>query len=60
MEIETRPATDFDDVRTMVGRRRPDANVCWCLSCRIPSKTNVALRGQARVASRADTSFDLR
>lgn len=48
MVIETRPATAFDDVRTMVGPKRPDANVCWCLSYRIPSKENVALRGPAR------------
>jgi GNAT superfamily N-acetyltransferase len=38
----------FDDVRTMVGPKRPDANVCWCLSYRIPSKENVSLRGPAR------------
>ena len=38
----------FDDVRTMVGPKRPDANVCWCLSYRIPSKENRALTGRAR------------
>lgn len=32
----------------MVGPRRPDANVCWCLSHRIGSKENAALRGTAR------------
>lgn len=48
MEIEVRPASDFDDVRTMVGPKRPDANVCWCLSYRIPSKENLALRGTDR------------
>jgi GNAT superfamily N-acetyltransferase len=48
MAIKVRPADVFDDVRTMVGPRRPDANVCWCLSYRIPSKENVALRGPAR------------
>jgi GNAT superfamily N-acetyltransferase len=46
--IEVRPATVFDDVRTMVGPRRADANVCWCLTYRIPSKENVSLRGPAR------------
>jgi GNAT superfamily N-acetyltransferase len=46
--IETRPATDFDDVATMLGPKRPDANVCWCLSYRIPSKENQALVGPAR------------
>lgn len=29
----------------MLGPHRPDANVCWCLSYRIPSKENLALRG---------------
>ena len=48
MTIEVRPATDFDDVATMVGPKRPDANVCWCLSYRIPSKENLALTGPAR------------
>jgi GNAT superfamily N-acetyltransferase len=38
----------FEDVATMVGPKRPDANVCWCLSYRIPSKENTSLRGPAR------------
>jgi GNAT superfamily N-acetyltransferase len=46
--IEIRPATSFDDVKTMVGPKRPDASVCWCLSYRIPSKENRALVGTAR------------
>lgn len=48
MAIEIRSATDFDDVKTMLGPKRPDANVCWCLSYRIPSKENQALTGPAR------------
>ena len=48
MAIEVRPASEFDDVATMVGPKRPDANVCWCLSYRIPSKENLALQGPAR------------
>jgi GNAT superfamily N-acetyltransferase len=48
MAIEVRPATVFEDVKTMVGPKRPDANVCWCLSYRIPSKENLALQGTAR------------
>ena len=40
MSIEVRPATVFADVKTLVGPKRPDANVCWCLSYRIPSKEN--------------------
>jgi GNAT superfamily N-acetyltransferase len=48
MAIEVRPGTLFEDVRTIVGPKRPDANVCWCLSYRIPSKQNLELRGTAR------------
>jgi len=48
MTIEVRPASVFDDVATMVGPRRPDANVCWCLSYRIPSKENLSLSGTDR------------
>ena len=46
--IRVVPAGEFDDVRAMVGPKRPDANVCWCLSYRLPSKENVALTGTAR------------
>ncbi|AUZ36116.1 GNAT family N-acetyltransferase [Arthrobacter sp. PGP41] len=48
MAIQVRPATQFEDVKTIVGPKRPDANVCWCLSYRIPSKLNQALRGTER------------
>jgi GNAT superfamily N-acetyltransferase len=48
MAIETRPATAFDDVKTMLGPKKPGASVCWCLSYRIPSKENRALTGPAR------------
>lgn len=48
MAIEIRPATRFEDVKAMVGPKRPDANVCWCLSYRIPSKQNLELHGTAR------------
>ncbi|WP_324652302.1 GNAT family N-acetyltransferase [Georgenia sp. H159] len=48
MSIDVRPAVVFDDVATMVGPRRPDANVCWCLSYRLPSQEHLALRGTAR------------
>ena len=48
MAIEVRPASSFDDVATMVGPKRPESNVCWCLSYRIPSKENLALHGPAR------------
>ncbi|UKA75029.1 GNAT family N-acetyltransferase [Arthrobacter sp. FW306-07-I] len=48
MVIEVRPATNFEDVKALVGPKRPDATVCWCLSYRIPSKQNVSLRGEER------------
>jgi GNAT superfamily N-acetyltransferase len=48
VSVVVRPATDFDGVRALVGPKRPDANVCWCLSYRIPSKLNNELRGPAR------------
>lgn len=50
MGIDVRPATleRFDDVATMVGPKRPDANVCWCLSHRVDSRTNRELTGPAR------------
>jgi GNAT superfamily N-acetyltransferase len=46
--IEIRPAVVFDDVKALVGPKRPDANVCWCLSYRLPSKENRPLVGPAR------------
>jgi GNAT superfamily N-acetyltransferase len=49
MAIEVRPATTFADVKAMVGPKRPDANVCWCLSYRLTSsKENRELVGPAR------------
>jgi GNAT superfamily N-acetyltransferase len=49
MAIEVRPATKFDDVKVMVGPKRPDASVCWCLSYRLTSsKENRELVGPAR------------
>lgn len=49
MEITVHPADVFDDVRTMVGPKRPDASVCWCLSYRLTSsRENRELVGEAR------------
>jgi GNAT superfamily N-acetyltransferase len=49
MAIEVRPATKFQDVKVMVGPKRPDASVCWCLSYRLTSsKENRELVGPAR------------
>jgi GNAT superfamily N-acetyltransferase len=50
MAIVVRPATEFEDIRTMLGPKNPGANVCWCLSYRIPSGENTALRGPERAA----------
>ncbi|MBB1247133.1 GNAT family N-acetyltransferase [Streptomyces durbertensis] len=48
MAVEVRAASEFGDVAAVLGPKRPDANVCWCLSYRIPSKLNNELRGPAR------------
>ncbi|NQX10816.1 GNAT family N-acetyltransferase [Microbacteriaceae bacterium VKM Ac-2855] len=49
MGIEVRPASEYADVATMVGPKRPDANVCWCLSYRLTSSAeNRELSGTAR------------
>ncbi|MET9952005.1 GNAT family N-acetyltransferase [Streptomyces sp. NPDC006339] len=48
MTIEVRPASVFEDVRAVIGPKSPTANVCWCLSYRIPSKDNRELVGPAR------------
>jgi len=51
MAITVRPATDFDDIATMVGPKKPTSNVCWCLSYRLTtSAENRALEGPARGA----------
>ncbi|MGP3770743.1 GNAT family N-acetyltransferase [Streptomyces sp. SDT5-1] len=50
MTFEVRPASVFEDVRAVLGPKSPTANVCWCLSYRIPSKLNDELRGPARGA----------
>ncbi|QNP66150.1 GNAT family N-acetyltransferase [Streptomyces genisteinicus] len=48
MTIEVRPASVFEDVRQVLGPKSPTANVCWCLSYRIPSRLNNELRGPDR------------
>ena len=54
MAIQVRPASVFADVKTMLGPKRADANVCWCLSYRLPGKENTSLQGPARGAKVAD------
>ncbi|MCR8670786.1 GNAT family N-acetyltransferase [Agrococcus sp. HG114] len=50
--IAVLPATHdrFDDLAAVLGPKRPDASVCWCLSHRIDAKANAALRGPERAA----------
>ena len=50
MSVVVHPATEdrFEDVRTMVGPKRPDASVCWCLSHRLDAATNRSLVGPER------------
>ncbi|MFF9344607.1 GNAT family N-acetyltransferase [Streptomyces sp. NPDC014773] len=50
MSIEVRPASVYEDVRAVIGPKSPTANVCFCLSYRIPSKLNNELRGPERGA----------
>lgn len=48
MDIQVRPATEFDDVAALVGPKKPTSNVCFCLSYRLSSTENNALRGPER------------
>jgi GNAT superfamily N-acetyltransferase len=48
--ITVEPATleRFDDVATILGPKKPDSSVCWCLSHRVDARTNRELVGPAR------------
>ena len=50
MSDDVHPATieRFEDVAVMLGPKKPDASVCWCLSHRLDAKTNQQLVGPAR------------
>jgi GNAT superfamily N-acetyltransferase len=50
VSIDVRPATHdrFDDVAIMLGPKKPESTVCWCLSHRLDSKANRELLGPAR------------
>ncbi len=54
MTIAVRPASVFEDVRAVIGPKSPTANVCFCLSYRIPSKLNNSLGPPERAAYVAD------
>ncbi|MET3163254.1 UNVERIFIED_ORG: hypothetical protein ABIB19_001667 [Arthrobacter sp. UYEF10] len=44
MAIEDRPGTLFEDVKTLVGPERPDANVCCSLRRPDTSRQSVRMR----------------
>src|SRR5690625_364021 len=48
--IQVRPATSLEDLAIMLGPKRPDATVCWCLSYRGLTKEQRDLRGPERSA----------
>ncbi|GAB3819301.1 GNAT family N-acetyltransferase [Tessaracoccus terricola] len=48
MAISVVAADRFEDVQAVVGPKKPTSNVCFCLSYRIGSKENNALRGPER------------
>src|SRR5215213_9501989 len=50
MTFTVEPATTarFGDVATMLGPKKPDSSVCWCLSHRVDAKLNRELVGPAR------------
>src|SRR5919206_4803856 len=50
--IEVHPATAdrFPGVAAVLGPKKTDAPVCWCLTYRIPNAENHVLRGQDRPA----------
>ncbi len=49
-DIAVLPATAerFPDLAAILGTKDPDGNACWCLTYRLPSKENRALRGRQR------------
>src|SRR3954454_13809874 len=49
-EVRVLPATAerFQDLAVILGQRDPDGDACWCLTYRLPSAQNRALRGRAR------------
>jgi GNAT superfamily N-acetyltransferase len=48
IEVVAATADRFDDVATMLGPKKPESSVCWCLSHRLDSRTNRELVGPAR------------
>jgi len=52
VSIEVHPATGerFTDLAAILGPKKADAPVCWCLTYRIPNAENRSLRGPDRPA----------
>ena len=46
--IEVAPAHDFAGIATMLGPKKPESSVCWCLSWRLSSAENRSLVGVER------------
>jgi len=46
--IEVTPAHDFAGIATMLGPKKPQSSVCWCLSWRLSSAENRSLVGVER------------
>jgi len=46
--IEVTPAHDFAGIATMLGPKKPESSVCWCLSWRLSSAENRSLAGVDR------------
>ncbi|REJ04616.1 GNAT family N-acetyltransferase [Microbacterium bovistercoris] len=48
MDIEVRPAIEFDDVAAVIGPQKPTSNVCFCLNYRLGSTEARKLREPQR------------
>jgi GNAT superfamily N-acetyltransferase len=46
--IEVAPTHDFAAIATILGPKKPESSVCWCLSWRLSSAENRSLVGAAR------------
>src|SRR3954451_23784702 len=55
-DVHVLPATAerFQDLAVILGQRDPDGDACWCLTYRLPSGQNRALRGRARAQAVQD------
>jgi GNAT superfamily N-acetyltransferase len=58
--VRVLPATAdrFPDLALVLGPKNPDGDACWCLTYRLPSAENRALRGRERAAAVAALSAE--